>query len=279
MSLFQRHYKKIKIQPPVCHFVLGSGYSSLVDEVIESKVFKNWKERDALSFKKAGLPTPRILSHQGRFRYFLHQPTGSSIVLQCGRLHAYEGHDASIVAQPVIQSRLSGCKKFVISNLAGSLKPEHEVGSVVALTDHLNRTGRSPLVGLSLLKKQDLKKEDNKDPFPNMNAAYDLALRESITKEMVAVGLKVQAGTYVGVLGPELETPLEIAWLNRSSAGLFDAVGMSTVLEVIALKYLGACVAGFSLISNPAAGLGQKGEELPTGRDVRFCICLCQKND
>ncbi|MGI9549325.1 MAG: purine-nucleoside phosphorylase, partial [Bdellovibrionales bacterium] len=237
MSPFQRHYKKIKIQPPVCHFVLGSGYSSLVDEVIESKVFKNWEERDALSFKKAGLATPRILSHQGRFRYFLHK-TGSSIVLQCGRLHAYEGHDVSTVVQPVIQSLLSGCKKFVISNLAGSLKKEHQVGSVVALTDHLNRTGRSPLVGLSLLKKQDLKKEDSKDPFPNMNAAYDAALRKSITQEMLAVGLKVQAGTYVGVLGPELETPLEIAWLNKSSEGLFDAVGMSTVLEVIALKYL-----------------------------------------
>ncbi len=260
MSLFRQHYQKANLSPPIYHFVLGSGYSPLVNEVKKLKVFNNWEERQSLFFKDiATIPIPTIPSHEGVFRYFFHKPTGLSIVLQSGRIHAYEGHSASVVVQPVIQSFLSGTKNFVVTNISGSLKKEYKIGTVIALTDHVNKTGLSPLVGTGL---KDSQGKSLGDPFPSMSRVYDSNMREQITEEFLSLGLKVAKGVYVGVLGPELETSAEIEWLNRSSHGLFDAVGMSTVLEVIALKQARAKVSGFSLISNPATGLDSEYKEL-----------------
>ncbi len=266
---FTQHCKKIKISSPIYHFVLGSGYSPLVDQVKTLKVFKNWEEKPSLFFKDIPrIPVPTVNSHEGVFRYFLHKPTGLSIVLQSGRIHAYEGHSAFVVVQPVIQSFLSGTKNFIITNIAGGLKKEHKIGTVIALTDHVNRTGMSPLVGVNL---QDSKDKKLGDQFPDMSSVYDSSIRNQIIDEFISLGLKVVKGVYVGVLGPELETQAEIAWLNRSSQGLFDAVGMSTVLEVIALKQLKANVSGFSLISNPAAGVHLEYKEL-SAKDMFFAI-------
>ena len=260
MSLFRQHYKKINLSSPIYHFVLGSGYSPLVNEVKKLKAFEDWEERPSLLFKDIpAMPEPTIRSHEGVFRYFFHKPTGLSFVLQSGRIHAYEGHSASVVVQPVIQSFLSGTKNFIITNISGGLKKEYKIGTVIALDDHVNRTGMSPLVGTSL---QNDKGEKLGDQFPDMSLTYDSKMRQQITDEFVSLGLKVVKGVYVGVLGPELETPAEIEWLCRSSQGLFDAVGMSTVLEVIALKQARANVSGFSLISNPAAGVDSEYKEL-----------------
>jgi len=264
MSRFQTHYDKIQISPPVYHFVLGSGYSTMLDDVKESNLCKNWEEKPGLSFKEASLPHTTVDSHPGVFRYFLHKPSGSSIVFQNGRLHSYEGHPAEVVAQPVVNSFLSGTKNFIVTNISGSLKTEHKIGTVVALTDHFNRMGQSPLIG-SLL--QDECAQHIQDRFPDMSAVYNAKAREQIMKELIERGLKVVQGIYVGVLGPEMETPAEIQWLNRSSQDLFDAIGMSTVLEVIALQQLGACISGFSLISNPAAGV-DKNYKQPLSQDM-----------
>lgn len=258
MSFLKQYYKKQSVSAPVYHFVLGSGYSDFVDEV--AKHFTDWEEKPPVSFKEMSqIPLPTVISHKGIFRFFVHKPTGKSLVFQCGRLHLYEGHSPLDVVQPVIQSYLSGVKNFVITNIAGGLKKEHRVGTVIAIKDHVNRTHQSPLVGFSL---KDEKGELLGAKFPDMQEAYNPLLKKELTQELLSSGLQVKEGVYVGLLGPELETPAEIAWLNTSSAGLFDAVGMSTVLEVIALRQAQAVVSGFSLISNPASGIDPEHKEL-----------------
>ena len=259
ISSFKKHYEKIGIDPPVFHFVLGSGFSSLVDSVKKESLFRNWEEKSSLSFKAVpGMPIPGAASHEGRYRYFLHH-TGSAIILQSGRVHAYEGHRAQELVQPVIGPFLAGTKNFILSNISGALKREDKIGTVIALKDHVNRTGLSPLVAYELKNERG---EVLGESFPDMSAVYDKKMREDISLEISLRGIKVKEGVYIGLLGPELETPSEIEWLNRSSGGLFDAVGLSTVLEVIALKQAKALVSAFSLISNPAAGVDPDYKEL-----------------
>lgn len=283
MSVFKEHYKKHNLKTPVYHFVLGSGYSSAVDK-LQDKISNFWEEKPSLHFKDIKqIPKTTAPSHAGLFRFFVYKGKGQqSIVLQCGRVHAYEGHSAQTVVQPVLQSRLAGTKNFIITNISGSLKKEHSIGTVIALTDHFNQTGMSPLVGQNYLNLSQEKKSlplnsqltnsqnneslpddmKNLDYFPDMSMIYDSQMRESISQEMRSLNVKVTDGIYVGVLGPELETPAHIKWLNKSSQSLFDCVGMSTVLEAIALKHTQAKVCGFSLVSNPAAGVDPNQKKL-----------------
>ena len=252
MSFFEKHYKKIKIEPPVCHFVLGSGFSLVLDQIKQEESFKHWEEREVLSFSEIPeLPSTSVGSHAGVYRFFVHKDTGSAISFQCGRLHAYEGHSASVVAKPVMEVLEAGTKNFVLTNISGGLKPEHSPGTVIDLIDHVNMTGLSPLVGPE--KKNSAGKVIG-PRFPDMAQIYDSHLREPINKELRQLGVRVKQGVYVCLLGPELESPSQIKWLNTSSQGLFDVAGMSTVLEVIALKQAGANIAAFSLVSNPATG-------------------------
>ena len=261
MSFFEKHYKKIGIDPPVCHFVLGSGFSSHLDQIKKLDLFQNWREGDSFYFGDApGIPAPSVRSHSGFYRFFVHKANGKAISFQCGRLHLYEGHSANTVAEPVLRILLAGTKKFVLTNISGGLKKEHTPGTVVALKDHVNMTGLSPLTGP---EKTDSTGKKLGHRFPDMSQVYDSHIKEQISKEMMKLGLRLVSGIYVGLSGPELETPAQIEWLNRSSKGLFDAVGMSTVLEAIALKQAGAKLGGFSLISNPAAGADLNYKELP----------------
>ena len=263
MSLFQEHYKRAGIAAPDLHFVLGSGYSGFIGKIrkegLSESWLQNWEERPSLSFQAAGLPAPSAASHKGLYCYFVHKKFRRAIVMQCGRLHGYEGHSPQAVAQPVIQPLLSGTKYFVLSNIAGGLKKEHSAGSVIVLRDHVNQTGESPLRGKGPCGSAGRPLGPR---FPDMSAVYNKGMREKISRELISLGMKVIEGVYVGLSGPELETPSEIEWLNRSSGGLFDAVGMSTVWEAIALKQAGAVVSGFSLISNPAAGIDPLHKDL-----------------
>lgn len=262
MSVFKEHYKKHNLSIPSYHFVLGSGFSPAVD-IIFKKFSQSWEEKQALSFKDVPqIPTPTALSHTGVFRYFLHKDTGRSLILQCGRVHLYEGHSAQTVVQPVVQSRLAGTKNFIITNISGGLKLDHKVGTVIALKDHFNHTGKSPLVGQNYQTEME-----GLDYFPDMSQIYQPALTDQIMSCMQDLKLDVRKGIYVGALGPELENPTYIEWLNRSSQGLFDCVGMSTVLEAVALKHMRACISGFSLVSNPAAGVNPAYKEL-SGSDI-----------
>ena len=260
MSFFENHYKKINITPPLCHFVLGSGFSLSLDKIKDLDFFKNWEERKACSFSNVPqIPSPTVKSHAGLYRFFVHKKSNQAISFQCGRLHLYEGHSAQTVAEPVLQVLLAGTKRFVLNNISGGLKKEHTVGTVIALTDHVNFTGTSPLIGP---EKTTPKGKKIGHRFPDMSRVYDTETREKISAELLKLKIRVSPGIYAGLCGPELETPAQIEWLNRSSKGLFDAVGMSTVLEAIALKQAGAKLAGFSLIANPACGIDPKYPEL-----------------
>ena len=260
MSFFKSYYKKINISAPLCHFVLGSGFSSSLDKIKELEFFKNWEEKKACSFNQIPhLPSPTVKSHAGLYRFFTHKKSNQAISFQCGRLHLYEGHSAQTVAEPVMQILRAGTKHFILSNISGGLKKEHTRGTVIALRDHVNLTGASPLIGP---EKTDAQGKKWGHRFPDMARVYDSDSREKISSELLKLKIRVSPGVYVGLCGPELETPSQIQWLNSSSKGLFDAVGMSTVLEAIALKQAGAKLAGFSLISNPACGIDPNDSEL-----------------
>ena len=260
MSFFESYYKQINISPPVLHFVLGSGFSPSLDKIKKMDSFKNWEEKKSCSFSAVPqLPSPTIKSHAGLYRFFVHKESKKAISFQCGRLHLYEGHSAQTVAEPVMQVLLAGTKRFILSNISGGLKKEHTVGTVIALTDHVNFTGTSPLIGLEKTNPQGKKLGHR---FPDMSQVYDSQIREKISAELLRLQIRVSPGVYAGLCGPELETPAQIEWLNRSSKGLFDAVGMSTVLEAIALKQAGAKLAGFSVIANPACGIDPNYQEL-----------------
>lgn len=262
MSVFKEHYKKHNLPIPLYHFVLGSGFSPAVDDVVKS-LSQTWKEKETLFFKDVPeIPSPTVLSHAGAFRYFLHESTGCGLILQCGRIHLYEGHSAQTVVQPVVQSCLSGTNNFIITNISGGLKLQHRVGTIIAIKDHFNHTGKSPLVGHHYqTEKKDL------DYFPDMSQIYQPSLTNEIITCLQKFKLNAYKGIYVGALGPELENPTYIEWLNRSSQGLFDCIGMSTVLEAIALKHMRASLAGFSLVSNPAAGVDPDYNEI-SGSDI-----------
>ena len=260
MSFFESYYKRLNIPAPLCHFVLGSGFSDSLDKVKELDFFKNWEEKKACSFSEIPqLPSPTVKSHAGLYRFFVHKKSKQAISFQCGRLHLYEGHSAQMVVEPVMQILLAGTKHFILSNISGGLKKEHTVGTVIALTDHINFTGTSPLIGPEKTTPQGKKLGHR---FPDMSRVYDSQTREKISSELLRLQIRVSPGVYAGLCGPELETPAQIQWLNTSSNGLFDAVGMSTVLEAIALKQAGAKLAGFSVIANPACGIDPNYPEL-----------------
>jgi purine-nucleoside phosphorylase len=176
-------------------------------------------------------------SHAGRLCWG--QLSGKQVMLCQGRFHAYEGYSLRQVTFPVRVMAGLGVKTLIVTNAAGGLNPLFKAGDLMLICDHLNLLGDNPLVG------------DNIDAwgprFPDLSQAYDLNLRE--TAEIVArrLGLGLRQGVYVAVKGPSLETPAETRFLRMIGA---DAVGMSTVPEVITAIHAGLRVLGVSVISN-----------------------------
>lgn len=264
-TFFEQYYRKIGIKPPLCHFVLGSGFSPGISKVTKTDDFSQiWEERPALPFHAVpDLPVPTVSSHAGLYRFFVHKASGQAFSFQCGRVHLYEGHSPKTVAMPVMQIRLAGTKRFVLSNISGSLKKEHGLGRVIALEDHVNMSGLSPLTGPEAKNKQGVPLGIR---FPDMAQVYKPDMTEKASRALKKEGLNVCLGTYVFLPGPELETPAQIRWLNHSSKHSFDVVGMSTVMEAIALKQAQAQIAGFSLIANPASGVDPEYKEISWDR-------------
>ena len=255
MSFFKETYKRLGIYPPEFHFVLGSGFNQSVDQALSHSSLQGWEEVHSCSFKDVpNLPTPTVAGHTGMYRYFLHKKTSKVICLQCGRLHGYEGYSPQDVVKTVQLPFLSGTKKFILTNMAGSLKKDIEPGHVVALTDHINLTGGNPLVGKH---PTDLNDQPIGKRFPDMYGLYQQDMQEGLSAYLKKQGLKVAKGVYVGVLGPSLETAAEIQLFASWQA---SAVGMSTVWEAIALQQMGASLCGFSLISNHACGINKESQ-------------------
>jgi purine-nucleoside phosphorylase len=160
-----------------------------------------------------------------------------------GRLHAYQGFDAGEVVFPVRLAALLGARTLLLTNAAGGIGRLARPGTLALIGDHVNQTGLNPLRGRL--------PEAWGPQFPDMVNAYDRALRQRLIGHGRALGLELETGVYVGLLGPSYETPAEVEALRRLGGEL---VGMSTVLEVLAARQLGVRCAGLSLVTNAAAG-------------------------
>ncbi len=172
---------------------------------------------------------------------------GRVVLHSRGRLHAYQGFTAAQTCFTVRLAALLGIEILVLTNSAGGLKKEHTPGSLVAIRDHLNLTGLNPLCGEP--------PEAWGPRFPDMTVAYDAELRTLLKAHGEELGIPLVEGIYAGLLGPSYETPAEVRMLAQLGG---DAVGMSTVLEVIAARHMGVRVACVSLITNPGAGVSDE---------------------
>ncbi|AQA01545.1 purine-nucleoside phosphorylase [Mycobacterium sp. MS1601] len=204
--------------------VLGSGWAPAVEVLGEPTAVIPMSELP-------GFTTPTAAGHGGRV---LSIPLGHHRVLALvGRIHAYEGHDLADVVHPVRAACAAGAQTVVLTNAAGGLRSDFSVGQPVLISDHLNLTARSPLVGAE---------------FVDLVDAYSPVLRE-LARE---IDPTLAEGVYAGLPGPHYETPAEIRMLRTLGA---DLVGMSTVHETIAARAAGARVLGISLVTNLAAGM------------------------
>ena len=218
-----------------CHdvvVVLGSGWADAADGLGEVVA-------DVEMADLPGFPAPTVEGHRNLARSV--RVGEMAALILGGRAHLYEGHPVDTVVHGVRTAMAAGCRTAVLTNAAGGLHPDWSVGQPVVIADHLNLTGASPMVGPAPPDGQATR-------FVDLTEAYSSRLRDLARQ----VDPTLPEGVYAGLMGGAFETPAEI----RMFAGLgADLVGMSTVLEVIAARHLGAEVLGISLVTNPAAGL------------------------
>jgi len=191
-----------------------------------------------------GFPEPTVMGHGGEL--VAGQLAGKDVIAQSGRFHLYEGHRASTTALPVRVFAELGARTLLLTNAAGGIRRTFASGTVMLIADHINLTFRNPLIG-KLLPQEER--------FPDMSDPYDPDLRSLARQVARDRRLLLNEGVYAQLLGPSFETPAEIRMLERLGA---DAVGMSTVLEVIAARARGLRCLGFSVVTNPAAGMSAK---------------------
>jgi purine-nucleoside phosphorylase len=205
-----------------------------------------------------GFPEATVVGHEGAV--ILGRLGGREIVALSGRLHMYEGHPAALAAFPVRVFHAMGARELFVSNAAGGISSKLAVGDLMMISDHLNLMGANPLVGPA---------QEEETRFPDMTDAYDPGLRKALRTTAEELDIPLREGVYAGLLGPSYETPSEVKMLRLLGA---DAVGMSTVPEVIMARALGMRVAGISCITNAAAGVTgsalSHGEVLETTRRV-----------
>jgi purine-nucleoside phosphorylase len=168
---------------------------------------------------------------------------GCDVVAFAGRFHLYEGHPPRLAALPVRLAHALGARTLFVSNAAGGIRRTFHPGDLMLIRDHINLMWRNPLIGPV---------GDGEERFPDMSEPYDAKLLALLREAALEVGLPVVEGVYAGLLGPSYETPAEVRMLERLGA---DAVGMSTIPEVLVARALGMRVAGVSCITNLAAGI------------------------
>lgn len=219
---------------PEVGLILGSGLGVLA-ELIEEGV--------AIAYSDIPhFPVSTVEGHDGEL--LLGNIQGRPVVMMKGRFHMYEGYVPEVTAFPVRVMKELGVSSLLVTNAAGGVNTSYQPGDLMVLSDHLNLTGRNPLIGPN-------------DPalgvrFPDLSEAYSRRLRQVFNDTAASQGLKVQEGVYAGLLGPTYETPAEIRMLRTLGA---DAVGMSTVSETIVARHAGIEVLGISCITNMAAGI------------------------
>jgi len=217
--------------------VLGSGLGFLAEKV-EQPVMVNYSELP-------GFPVSTVEGHMSRL--VLGELAGRPVAVMQGRFHYYEGYSMERVVMGVRLLARLGVEVLIITNAAGAVNKEFRAGDLMLITDHINLMGNNPLIGPNL--------ERLGPRFPDMSNAYCRELRELAMKVAAALGLELKEGVYAAMTGPSYETPAEIRMLRTLGA---DAVGMSTIPEVIAAVHAGLKVLGLSCISNLAAGLSER---------------------
>ena len=211
--------------------VLGSGLGSLADAVT-----------DAVRIPFAalpGFPSSGVSSHKGEL--VAGRLEGAPVVVLAGRAHYYERGDAGVMRVPIATLKALGCDTLILTNAAGSLRTEVGPGDIMLVTDHINFAGANPLIG-----------EPTDARFVGMTGAYDASLRAGLLGAAEREGIRLATGVYMWFSGPSFETPAEIRAARILGA---DAVGMSTVPEVILGRFFGMRIAAVSTITNLAAGM------------------------
>ena len=219
---------------PSALLVLGSGLGGLADEVV-----------DAVRIPYAeipGFPRSTVPGHSGTLVAGI--MNGVEVVAMQGRFHLYEGWEPAEVAFPIRVLGALGAGMMLLTNAAGGLRAGMEAGGLMLIADHLNLMNRNPLVGPV---------EGREERFPDMSEPYDAELRRAALAVALELRIPLEEGVYAALLGPSYETPAEVRMLRLLGA---DAVGMSTVPEVLVARAMGMRVMGVSCITNLASGLG-----------------------
>jgi len=218
---------------PRVAIVLGSGLGPLADAV-----------QSAIRIPQSaipGFPEPGVAGHKGEL--VAGTLDGVAVVVQSGRFHLYEGHPPEVAALPARVFHALGVATLILTNAAGGIRPTFRPGTLMLIADHINLMWKNPLIGPVA---------PGDERFPDMSDPYDGGLRKIARAVARDARIPLQEGVYAGLLGPSYETPAEVRMLQRIGA---DAVGMSTVPEVIAARARGMRCLGFSTITNLAAGL------------------------
>ena len=213
--------------------MLGSGLGAVAEELGGSRI---------AYAEIPHMPSSGVAGHPGNLRF----GRIAALPVAClqGRVHLYEGHDVSRVVFGVRLLSALGCEVVLLTNAAGGINAAFGAGSLMLIEDHLNLTGRNPLLGAHA---------GGGERFVDMSRAYDAELNALAEVAAARLGIGLVRGVYAGLLGPSYETPAEVRMLGVLGA---DAVGMSTVCETIALRQLGVRTAALSCITNAAAGIG-----------------------
>jgi purine-nucleoside phosphorylase len=224
---------KLGVEAPAMAMILGSGLGKVAAS-LESP--RNVAYRDV-----PGFPQVSVVGHAGEAT--AGKLEGKEVVVFSGRPHMYEGHPGAMVAFPVRVLHALGAKVLFLSNAAGGIRRSYRAGDLMIIEDHINLMNQNPLTGPL---------QEGDDRFPDMSEAYDALLRKLMRDAAPELNVPVHEGVYAGLCGPSYETRAEIRMLERLGA---DAVGMSTVPEVIVAQALDMRVAAVSCIANVASGL------------------------
>jgi len=225
---------RTKVKPTI-GIILGTGLGGLVNEI---------KVIDEISYEQIpNFPVSTVESHSGKLIFG--ELGGKQVVAMQGRFHYYEGYSLQQVTFPVRVMKFLGIERLFVSNASGGVNPEFEVGEIMIQNDHINLFPGNPLIGKNL---------DELGPrFPDMSEPYDHAMIELALQIAKENNIKVSVGTYAGLTGPTLETPAEYQYVRNIGA---DAVGMSTVPEVIVARHMEIPCFAISIITD----LGVKGK-------------------
>ncbi|MEP7086212.1 MAG: purine-nucleoside phosphorylase [Gemmatimonadota bacterium] len=213
--------------------ILGSGLGGLADHVA-----------DAITIPYRAIPGFPPSSIPGHAARFVAGTLGAKrVIVASGRYHLYEGHSLDTVALPTRVLHACGVRTLFVSNAAGGINRTLRAGDLMIIEDHLNLMSGTPLAGPP---------REGESRFPDMSAPYDVSLIRELREAALECGIAIKCGVYAALVGPAYETPAEVRMLDKLGA---DAVGMSTVPEVLTARALGMRVAGVSCITNVAAGL------------------------